>query len=445
MAMLKSDDEIRRGWTNKERAFETWYERNKSAFSASMKWGAKHDAMEVLFARSFHPRDYPAFDAWCNEWLGRHLTRMSHRMEPQEFLKAVWNTNFTDVTSVSNLSWQMDMLKMPFIFLGQSQFGGHLTCYGFRPSGRFLKPDIKNDEMGAFGNQVLALSFNSGEVMDAKPRSLSDASDSSNNPFSSESSGSTVPSVFSDTSNRPPSRPTHQVRVSAGLDPVAKARGEIDPQHFVFAQLGVLHVYAHSWEMALSRGPSSIEEGLWWTNGFAIVVRLSEKGVPGAIYALYNHDKQLDLQANYNSFEDEEDIDNSPEAANHIPGYLHPRCKDHFRLAKVADSLKELGDVGKRFTFLPLTRTENRVVRAKIWQSKTNYEVRNGKEVRALYVVPTTGTWKEPTNKKDQGGPLQETKRFENRPREMPRDPAPPREQDQNRRTMGGRRPEWRP
>ncbi|KAF4990176.1 hypothetical protein FGRMN_8597 [Fusarium graminum] len=432
MTLPKSDEEIKRGWTNKERSFEAWYERNREEISKTRRYDAKSDAFELLFSRSYHKKDLKAYSAWRDEWLGRQLVRMSYKMTARELFQAILNTNFADMGSASNLFWQMDTFKMPFIYLGQSQFGGHLTCYGIKPSGRFLRPDIENNEDGAIGNQVLALNFAWGAVVDTKPRSLSDASDSSN-PFTSESSVSTVPSVFSDVSKRPPS--ANRVRASTGLDPVIKARGEIDPNHFVFAQVGILHVFGGEWDLVLS-GLSAPKDGTWWSNGFAIVVRLSPEGIPGAVYALYNHDQQYDLRAGDESFDD--DVDDCGEAANHIPGHLHPRCKEGFRLAKIADSLKELGRPVKRFTFLPIARVENKIVRAKICQSKINYEMKNGQKVWDWYIAPTTGNWKESAKKKEQAKPLEETKRFQNQPAERPQELGP------GQKAMRGIRPEWR-
>ncbi|SPJ76303.1 uncharacterized protein FTOL_06034 [Fusarium torulosum] len=312
---------------------------------------------------------------------------------------------------------------MPFIPLGRSNFGNVPTYYAFKPSGRFLQPDSEIDGPGTTSNHILALN-----LPNVRPRSVSEASDSSK-PFSSESSTSTVPSVFLAPTNLP--RP----RASIVENPTEKARGEIDPNHFVFAQLGVLHVFGGKYDEDKADDLSIINEGPWWSNGFGVVVRLSEKGVPGAVYALYNHCKQTKSTDD----DDDDDVEYSPEAAGHIPGYLHPRCTEGFKFAKIADSVEALGDHKRRFSFIPLAQNDIQIVRARMWQSKVNYEVKEGKRVWDCYIAPTSGAWKEPIKPKGQPGPLQTTtNQLSNNPTNKPRD------QGQTERNMGGRRPDLR-
>lgn len=366
--MLKSDDEIKRGWGPLERSFEKWYADNQEAISATRRRGSSIGDFDRLWSRSYPRKHHAAFDKWCNEWLGRHLERRSRPVRPQEFIQTVLNTNFTDTNSASNLFWKMDAYNISFIPLGRSSFGNVPTYYAFRPTGRFLQPDVETEGPGIAGNQILALN-----LIDAMPESGSETGDTSN-PLLSESS-----------------TPTAAVETLTD-----KARGEIDPSHFVFAQLGALYVFGEKCEDDKEYDQSALNKGRWWSNGFAVVVRLSEKGVPGAVYTIYNHGKQIE------SIEDDEedDYDGSPEAVGHIPGYLHPRCTEGFKFAKVADNVEVLGDFAKRFTFIPITQNENQIVRARVWQSEVNYEVKEGGKVWDCYVAPVNGSWKEPTKPK---------------------------------------------
>jgi hypothetical protein len=309
---------------------------------------------------------------------------MTRRVQPEEFIQTIVNTNFTDMIPASNLFWQMDAYNLLFIALGRSNFGNFPTYYAFKPTARFLQPDVETDRSDTTYSQILALNMPT-----LRPHSVSEASGSSN-PFPSESSASTVPSIFS----APVSR--QRPRASTVESPIEKARSEIDPNHFVFVQLGALHVFGGKYDYSKVDDLSTINEGPWWSNGFAVVVRLSEKGVPGAVYTLWNHGKQTDSPDD----EEDDDYDDSPEAAGHIPGYLHPRCTEGFKFAKIADSVEELGDHKRRFSFIPLAQNEIQIVRARMWQSKVNYEVKEGKRVWDCYMAPTSGAWKEPIKPK---------------------------------------------
>ncbi|KAM0194188.1 hypothetical protein ACHAPA_005131 [Fusarium lateritium] len=415
MPMPKSDDEIRRGWGPLERSFEKWYKDNDKAIGATRRLGAKLGAFETLWSQSYPKEHAEAFDKWCDEWLGRHFERMTCRVHPREFIQTVKDTNFTDINSFSNLFWQMDVYNLPFIALGRSNFGNVPTYYIFKPTGRALQPDVETNGPGITSDHILALN-----LPDMRPRSVSEANDPSNNPFSSESGGSSVPSVFP-----APLKPS-QPRVATVGNPTEKARGEIDPNHFVFAQLGALHVFGGRYDENKADDLSAINEGPWWSNGFVVIVRLSEKGVPGAVYVLYNaykgtepadddeedeEDEDFDGHPVHESYKDEEDddIEHSPEAAGHIPGYLHPRSTEGFRFAKIADSVEELGDHKRRFSFIPITQEDTQIVRARLLQSRVNYEVKDGKRVWDWYIAPETGEWKEPIKSKGQPGLLQTT------------------------------------
>jgi hypothetical protein len=184
--MPKSDDETRRGWGPLERSFEKWYNDNDKAIGATLELGSKWNALDRLWSKSYPPKHAAAFDKWCDEWLGRHFERMTRRVQPQEFIQTVMNTNFMDMNSMSNLFWQMDACNLPFIAIGRSNFGNVPTYYGFKPTARFLKPDIETDRSNTTYSQILALN-----MPGVRPHSVSEARDTSN-PFLSQSSTSTV-------------------------------------------------------------------------------------------------------------------------------------------------------------------------------------------------------------------------------------------------------------
>ncbi|KAK2476960.1 hypothetical protein H9L39_12184 [Fusarium oxysporum f. sp. albedinis] len=70
----------------------------------------------------------------------------------------------------------------------------------------------------------------------------------------------------------------------------------------------------------------------------------------GAVYVLYHPNSSIEVE----DHSDGEEL--APEAKDHFPGRLHPRCNEGFLLAKIADNLKELGNFNKEFRFLPITK-----------------------------------------------------------------------------------------
>ncbi|ENH73025.1 hypothetical protein FOC1_g10009760 [Fusarium oxysporum f. sp. cubense race 1] len=75
----------------------------------------------------------------------------------------------------------------------------------------------------------------------------------------------------------------------------------------------------------------------------------------GAVYVLYHPNSSIEVE----DHSDGEEL--APEAKDHVPGRLHPRCNEGFLLAKIADNLKELGEFNKEFRFLPITKTASMI------------------------------------------------------------------------------------
>ncbi|EGU82969.1 hypothetical protein FOPG_06387 [Fusarium oxysporum f. sp. conglutinans race 2 54008] len=207
----------------------------------------------------------------------------------------------------------MDTYNLSSIPIGHAKFGGVESYYAFRPAHNFLKPDRNESGPSVLGTSILAMT-----VKFTKPRTQSIASASSGT-FDSSSSGPKASSIFSR-----PEKPAPRTRASTSsgeqADPVEVARNEVDPNHFVFAQLGLLYVYGGDYD--------SIE--------------------------VEDHSDGEEL---------------APEAKDHVPGRLHPRCNEGFLLAKIADNLKELGEFNKEFRFLPITKTASKIHCAQLFEN----------------------------------------------------------------------------
>ncbi|TVY63054.1 hypothetical protein Focb16_v015136 [Fusarium oxysporum f. sp. cubense] len=107
--------------------------------------------------------------------------------------------------------------------------------------------------------------------------------------------------------------------------------------------------------LVLQLAPENRQILLRWRNDLVVVVRLDHKGNHGAVYVLYHPNSSIEVE----DHSDGEEL--APEAKDHVPGRLHPRCNEGFLLAKIADNFKELGKFNKEFRFLPITKTASKI------------------------------------------------------------------------------------
>ncbi|KAF5596603.1 hypothetical protein FPCIR_3951 [Fusarium pseudocircinatum] len=358
MPLPDTDERIQARWGPRERLFHQWCLDNSKAIQDTLKFEAKWNAFDLLLQRRWpRKQDREAYYAWSREWNGRHMLRMSYRMTPREFLDKVLLTNFLDTEESVNLWWAMDTYNLPSIPLGYANFGGVGSYYVFEPAHRCIKPDRNETGPSVMGKHILAMTV---RLMDSHAGS---ETSSSSGTQASSSSRSRASSVFSR-----PEKPQHKSRASTGsaqqANPVTQARNEIDPNNFVFAQLGILYVFGGDGQAARRLGPKVLSQGPWWRNDLRVVVRLDSKGKPGAVYVLYHPNSSIEVE------DDSDDVELAPEAEYHVPGRLHPRCNEGFTLAKVANSLKELGEFNKEFRFLPITTFTSVIHRAQILEHR---------------------------------------------------------------------------
>ncbi|KLO93212.1 Uncharacterized protein LW93_6206 [Fusarium fujikuroi] len=148
------------------------------------------------------------------------------------------------------------------------------------------------------------------------------------------------------------------------------------PQDFVFAQLGLLWTFTGDWKKALHRNPNDDKRGRWNPTGFAVVVRLNPKGELGKVYALRHPDVVPQLER----IEDDLIESRKPKAnkktahkrglyilKHYKPGHPHPKSDSSFSIAKIANSILELGSYKRQFDFEVLLSNEPQIVNAKMW------------------------------------------------------------------------------
>ncbi|KAJ4269508.1 hypothetical protein NW762_001169 [Fusarium torreyae] len=384
----KTDEEIQASWGPLQWEFLKWHDENDEAIRATLRQGADWFAYDKMIEQKWpDPRDRDAFDEWCDEWFGRHTTRMSYQMSSREFLDMVSQTNFLDDEKTGVLYWTIEMHNVPFVTLCESNFGGVLTCYCFKPLARYIEQNREDSEhRQVIDNGLLMMdldpdvsivpnrhSANSSEdssphlrppsvFMDYDPESASPKSPESHTMSPDSQMTSRQPSILSvnsigsrrvsnSSTHAPPagvdtlrqrykSRERPRITTETLQSPEAKS-----PNQFVFAQLGALFVFGGDWEQARQSGRDAINEGPWLQNGYCIVVRINEEGEPGAVYAVYNHAEEEDCAQVSDDFHDPELI------CDHVPGFLHPKCNRFALVLKIADSLDDLGSHDKRLDF----------------------------------------------------------------------------------------------
>ncbi|KAF5646668.1 uncharacterized protein FTJAE_1958 [Fusarium tjaetaba] len=347
MPLPDTDEMIQARWGPRERLFHQWSLDNSKAILDTLKFEAKWNAFDLLLQKRWpSEKDRKDYYTWSREWNGRFMLRMSYKWSPKEFINTVLATDFLEAAGsmIHDLWWAMDTYNLSSIPIGYAKFGGVESYYAFEPAHRLLKPDCNESGPSILFKDILAIN-----VKFDKARTLSVSSGSP------ETTGLSLSAPEIPSNLARPEKPYLRPRALTGPeqqpDPVELARNEIDPNHFVFAQLGLLYVYGGEYDHAKGCGVDVLWEGPWWRNDLRVVVRLDNKGKPGAVYVLYHPNSTIDVE----DYDDEVEL--APEAKDHVPGRLHPRCDEGFSLAKIANSLDELGHFDKEFRFLPITKT----------------------------------------------------------------------------------------
>ncbi|KAF5974732.1 hypothetical protein FBULB1_7658 [Fusarium bulbicola] len=365
MPRPKTDQEIRETWTPLQRQFEEWYEANKVSIRRCHVPGADYDAFNQLIAKSFPKKeDQETFEVWAEEWLGRHCVRMTYRIKPEEFIDQVMATNFLDAQSTSDLLKTILLYNTPWVPIGRAQYGGVETFYAFIPQVNYLEPDCVEPGSDMLGNYSLTMKLKS-KTRAASGLTPASASSSVFNPstrsISTEEHGFSRPRSSS-ASNMPP-RKEHPDKAPD------------KDEYLVFAQIGTLHVCSGACKDAVPENMSIITEGLWWSNGFAVVVELNKKGGQEAVYLVYN-DCPLDEEEEeevYDEYAGPSEVyitDTEGIAADHEPGKLHRGCNEKFKVARIADSMARLGDLHTKFVFEEITKYKRPIYSTRIVTDK---------------------------------------------------------------------------
>ncbi|KAF5613546.1 uncharacterized protein FSUBG_755 [Fusarium subglutinans] len=369
MPRPKTDQEIQQGWGDLQWRFMNWYEASRNDILRCSEPGADWNALSQLVAKAFPDKEHQkAFRVWSDEWWGRDFVRMTSRIKPEEFIDQVMATNFLDAQSTSDLLKTIALYNTPWVPIGRSQYGDVETFYAFRPQVDYLEPDHVEPSSEVLGNYSLTMKLKS-KTRAASGLTPASTSSSVFNPSTRSISAGEY--AFS----RP--RSSTASTMSLGKENLEKAPDK--DEYLVFAQIGTLHVYGGVCKDAGPKNIHIINQGPWWSNGFAVVVELDKKGGLGAVYVVYNdsllegkeeEEGEEEEYAEYAGPSEEEITDTEGIAANHEPGKLHPECNQKFKVAKIADSMKRLGDLQTKFIFEEISKDKHPIHSTKIVTDK---------------------------------------------------------------------------
>ncbi|KAG5799017.1 hypothetical protein H9Q69_001958 [Fusarium xylarioides] len=166
---------------------------------------------------------------------------------------------------------------------------------------------------------------------------------------------------------------------------------ESGPQDFVFVQLGLLWTFTGDWEKVRDGNPNDDKRGEWNPTGFAVVVRLSPKGKPGEVYVIHHPDPKPQLKKFGDELDEDTDEDTDEEfdeclvedrkshkneqktskqgifLEHYVPRHPHPKSNSSFWIAKIANSIQDMGSYKRKFEFDVISSEESQIVNAKTW------------------------------------------------------------------------------
>ncbi|KAF5023403.1 hypothetical protein F66182_4560 [Fusarium sp. NRRL 66182] len=313
----KTDSELKAEWSPKEWEYYRWYDENALELSEARNDTAEDDAYEKLLSSEWpDAQDRAGFDKWLDQWCHRWVERQRYRIPPQELVEKLKEISFLYIHQAENLYWSILTPGTPFVPLGESDFGGVLNGYGLGIGGMYMWPNSMDEEPGVSDGHMLGIHLDTDE---------------SGNSWS----------VINNNNNQ----------------------ADAHDSSFVFAQLGELFAFHGNWEDARGGDPAAIRKGPWRGTDYGVVLRLSEEGVPGGIYVVYNYIKSED------DLISESDGPGEPPRRNEDTAFVVPGRATRCSVAKIANSLDEVGDYQKRLDFSVLADTQRLIVRAKVVDS----------------------------------------------------------------------------
>ncbi|KAF4443371.1 hypothetical protein FACUT_1428 [Fusarium acutatum] len=428
MPVPKTDEEIMADWSPQEWEFHDWTEKNTDNILATMRQGAEWNAYQKFMKQAWPDPDVlEKYEEWAYNWHRRFFVRNKYHMNTEDFIEMVSQTNFLDTKKVERVFRVIYIYPKPFVAIGEANFGGVFTGYGFTPMTDFLEPKYTDSDPDVVGNIILAMNIHvphsppSSRVSSSSTNSLdpgsgpglsvsttfsysfsTSASSQPNSPLWPESRNNTGANTPNSTisnedfqtlrgvgmrfNNGPSSvfntilRKKSYVRTTipyAMKQTEASMGATSDPasHKFVFVQIGLLWSYTGDWEKVRDGNPNDDKRGRWNPTGYAVVVRLSPKGTPGEVYVLHHPNAKPKLKkfeddytGNRKSHKNKKKAGKrGPFLKHYVPGHPHPKSNSSFWIAKIADSIQDMGFYKREFVFDVISSEEPQIVNAKIW------------------------------------------------------------------------------
>ncbi|WAO89093.1 Hypothetical protein NCS54_00647000 [Fusarium falciforme] len=266
-ACLLSDEELIASFTPQEQRFYQWHLETEEQRDYLLALISDPGAYDRFHEEAWPNREeYLAYMQWSRKWLGRHMERMFYRMPDEVFFEQLRSTNLTKEGDLGELCWTLNMCNVPLVVLGEATFDGIFTCYAIRPSSNFLYASPPLGE----------LTKTRGDLMHENALAI-------NLNVSTDTRGFPAVAVR-DVEKEWVMKGGIEVPDSVDIHP-----DEPDGKtNFVFAQLGELCTYVGDWETERTKSLDDIVGGTWQLTGFGVVAEISSKGLPKALWAIYN-------------------------------------------------------------------------------------------------------------------------------------------------------------
>ncbi|KAF5646667.1 uncharacterized protein FTJAE_1957 [Fusarium tjaetaba] len=372
MPLPKTDEEIKASWSHQEWEFYAWEEKNKEKILDTLSRDAAWDAHSKFMKQAWpDPEGRREYFEWAHAWNGRMFVRNKYAMNTEDYIEMISQANYLDTDKVERVSRAICAYPKDFVAIGETTFGRVFSGYAFTPITDFLEPKYPDSDSDVLGSMILALSIH-------VPHSPPLSPGSSVHPFNtdSEKGGHLIAAIPSAVEK------TH-AHVSATC--------ESGPQDFVFVQLGLLWTFTGDWEKVRDGNPNDDKRGEWNPTGFAVVARLGPNGKPGAIYVIHHPDPEPKLKKFGDELDEDsdEDLDEDFDGGlvehqkshkneqktskqgifleHYIPRHPHPKSNSSFWIAKIANSIQDMGSYKRKFEFDVISSEEPQIVNAKIW------------------------------------------------------------------------------
>ncbi|RSL65869.1 hypothetical protein CEP54_003978 [Fusarium duplospermum] len=343
-ACLLSDEELIAAFTPEEKRFYAWFQKTQETRNQLMGLVSDPGAYDRFHEDAWPiPKVFEAYEKWAKKWLGRHTARMRYRIPDEKLFEQLRNINLTKKGDLAELCWTLNMCNVPLVILGEATFDDIFTCYAILPSSNFLYASPPLGE----------LTKTRGDLMHGNALAI-------NLNVNTDTRGFPAVAVR-EVKKEWVMKEGREVPDSVDIHP-DEPNGKTN---FVFAQLGELCTFVGDWKAERTKSLDDIVGGTWQTTGFGVVAEFSPKGVPHALWAIFNtqlpeeplgssQNRTHDLEGGLGGWMFKKDADGSERDSS-----------NKFFVARITDNLMGFGPT-KKLKFEIFSRSEVQIVPAMV-------------------------------------------------------------------------------